>query len=66
MNPEFLNQIYILNQHIADLTQKSQDLIGVLKQDKVLDANTIITALVGLFGVLVGTVQSFDIINLLK
>lgn len=59
MNTELLNQIEILNQHVADLTQKSQDLINILKQTKGLDANTIITAVVGLLGVLVGAYISY-------
>lgn len=59
MNTELLNQVEILNQHVADLTQKSQDLINILKQTKGLDANTIITAVVGLLGVLVGAYISY-------
>jgi hypothetical protein len=59
MDANLLKQIQILNQHVADLTQTSQGLLSVAKHSQELDVNTLITALVGLFGVLVGSCISY-------
>lgn len=60
MTPELLSQIQILNEHIAELTVKSQELVSVLKHSKGLDINTVITAIVGLLGVGIGSCISYQ------
>lgn len=59
MNPEYLHQLEILNKNVSEMIGKSQELIMILKHTNGLDANTIVTALVGLFGVGIGAYISY-------